>query len=287
MKSTRGQQIFRVINVLIMVAVIVFTLAPVLNIVAKSFSDAKSLAQNTVTVIPQGFNTSTYELILADKMFWTNYQNTIVYTLVATAISLFLTVLMAYPLSITRLKGRNLLVAFVVVTMFFNGGIIPNYLLVRSLEMRNTIWAIVIPGAVSTFNVLVMKTFFEAIPKELEEAASVDGLNTYGVLTRIILPSSKAILATMALFYAVGAWNSWFGAFLFLDHQDQYPVTMYLRNIVAGAAAQSGTDADALSQASANVQAVTIVLTALPIICVYPFLQKHFVQGMMVGSVKG
>lgn len=176
---------------------------------------------------------------------------------------------------------------FVVFTMFFNGGMIPNYMVVKGLGMLDTIWAIVIPGSISTFNLIVMRTFFEGIPKELEEAASIDGMNTYGILMRIILPLSKPIIATMVLFYAVGMWNSWFPAFLYLDNQKLVPVTIYLRNLLAGAMSATGADADSLGTVAINVQYVTIVLTTLPIMCVYPFLQKYFVQGLTVGSVKG
>jgi len=287
MKQTRGEHIFRYFNVVIMLLVIFLTLLPVLNIVAKSFSDSKHLALNTVTIVPQGFTTKTYEVVMSDLLIWHLYPNTVVSPVSATLESLVLTTLFAYPLSLQRLKGRKFFITFVVITMFFGGGIIPNYLLVRSLEMRNTIWAMIIPGAVSTFNLLVMKAFFEGIPKELEEAAAIDGMSSWGILLKIILPLSKPILATMALFYAVGNWNSWFSAVLFLDNMDQYPVTIYLRNIIAGAMAQAGGDSDALTEVAANIKAVTIVLTALPILCVYPFLQRYFVQGTMIGSVKG
>ena len=199
-----------------------------------------------------------------------------------------MTTIFAYALSVPRVKGRKALTMFVVFTMFFNGGMIPNYMVVNRLGMRNTIWAIVVPGAISTFNLIVMRTFFEGIPKELEEAASIDGMNTYGILLRIIIPLSKPIIATMILFYAVSMWNSWFSAFLYLNRRtDLLPVTMYLRNLIAGAMSATGVDADSLGTVAVNVQYVTIVLTTLPIMCIYPFLQKYFVQGLTVGSVKG
>jgi putative aldouronate transport system permease protein len=174
-------------------------------------------------------------------------------------------------------------------TMFFNGGLIPNYVLVNSLGMRNTIWAIVIPNAINVFNLLVMKAFFESLPTELEEAAAVDGANTYRTLLRIVLPLSKAVLATMVLFYAVMYWNSWFSAFLYLDRQDMFPVTVYLRNMIVGATTGSdnSSSSDFALQVSANIRAVTVVLTALPIMAVYPFIQRYFVSGVMLGAVKG
>ncbi|MFC7485083.1 carbohydrate ABC transporter permease [Luedemannella flava] len=173
--------------------------------------------------------------------------------------------------------------------MFFNGGLIPNYVLVSGLGLRNTIWAIVLPNAINVFNLLVMKAFFESLPVDLEEAAAVDGLSTYGIFGRIVLPLSKAVIATMVLFYAVTFWNSWFSAFLYLDRTDLFPVTVYLRNLIAGATGGSdiGTASETALQIGANIQAVTIVLTVLPIMLVYPFIQRYFVRGVMLGAVKG
>lgn len=285
--KSKGYAAFRVINIFIMLLVIIITLFPVLNILAKSFSDLKNLTQNTVSIFPKGFNVDTYKTVMGDMDFWTDYKNTLIYTVLGTVINLIMTTMFAYALSVPRIMGKKFLTAFVVFTMFFNGGIIPNYMIVNGLQMRNTIWAIVVPGAISTFNLIVMRTFFEGIPKELEEAASIDGMNTYGILTRIILPLSKPIIATMVLFYAVGMWNSWFSAFLYLDHTNLLPVTMYLRNLIAGAMSATGADADSLGTVSVNIKYVTIVLTSVPILCVYPFLQKYFVQGVMIGSVKG
>ena len=285
--KTKGYRVFTVVNVFIMLLIIVITLFPVLNILAKSFSDMKNLTQNTVTIYPKGFNVSTYKTIMADNTFWSDYKNTVIYTVFGTMINLFMTTIFAYALSVPRLKGKKFLTMFVVFTMFFNGGMIPNYMVVNGLGMLDTVWAILVPGSISTFNLIVMRTFFEGIPKELEEAASIDGMDTYGILMRIVLPLSKPIIATMVLFYAVGMWNSWFPAFLYLDNQKLVPVTIYLRNLLAGAMSATGADADSLGTVAINVQYVTIVLTTLPIMCVYPFLQKDFVQGLTVGSVKG
>lgn len=287
MKESASYRVFRVFNAILLLIVVAVTLFPLLNVVAKSFSDMKYIASNAVTFYPKGFNLDTYRLIMSDSMFWIDYRNTVVYTVVGTFINLFMTTIFAYALSVPRLMGRKFFTGLAVFTMFFNGGMIPNYLLVRNLGMRNTLWAVVVPGAISAFNLIVMRTFFEGLPRELEEAAAIDGMGTYGIVAHIVLPLSKPILATMTLFYAVGMWNTWFGPFLYLDHPEAFPVSLYLRNIIAGASQAVGTDADALGEVASNVKAVTIVLTALPIICVYPFLQKYFVQGMTLGSVKG
>jgi putative aldouronate transport system permease protein len=286
-RKTKGNSIFRIINVVIMLVVAFITLFPVLNILAKSFSDMKSLTENSVVLWPHGFNMDTYQTITKDLEFWTGYKNTIIYTILGTVINLFMTTIFAYALSVPRLKGRRVLMAFVVFTMFFNGGMIPNYMVVLNTGLINSIWSVVIPGAINTFNLIVMRTFFDGIPKELEEAASIDGMNTYGILMRIILPVSKPIIATMVLFYAVAMWNSWFSAFLYIDTKGLQPVTLYLRNLIAGAMSATGQDADSTSTISVNIKYVTIVLTSLPILCIYPFLQKYFVNGVMIGSVKG
>ena len=199
-----------------------------------------------------------------------------------------LTTAFAYAISKHRLKGRGAFIGIAVFTMFFAGGIIPNYVLITTLGMKNTIWAIVLPNAISVFNLLIMKSFFENMPAELEEAAAIDGLNTYGILLRIVLPLSKAVLATMILFYAVLNWNSWFPAFLYLDKSELFPVTIYLRNLIAGASAAGsvGGVTENATQIAANVKSVTMVLSVLPILAIYPFVQKYFVSGVMLGSVK-
>src|SRR5699024_5387999 len=199
------------------------------------FSAEGYIISGQVNVIPRGFNIETYKVVMADSLFWINYRNTVVYTVVGTAIAMALTTTFAYALSKKRLKGRTIFIGIAVFTMFFNGGLIPNYILIKSLGMTNSIWAIVLPNAISIFNLLVMKAFFENLPEELEEAASVDGLTTYGIFGRIVLPLSKAVLATMVLFYAVGFWNSWFQAFLYMDRAELYPVSVYLSNVIAGA----------------------------------------------------
>lgn len=286
---TRGYRVFQAVNAAVLTAVVVLTLFPFVNIVARSFSDEHYIRAGQVSLWPRGFNLTTYRHVMSDPMFWTNYRNTVVYTVVATLISMVLTTCYAYVLSKHQLKGRALLVGLAVFTMFFNGGLIPNYVLVSALGMRNTLWAIVLPNAINVFNLLVMKAFFESLPTELEEAAAVDGLSTYGILRRIVLPLSKAVLATMVLFYAVMFWNSWFAGFLYMDRAELFPVTVYLRNLIAGAT--SGSDNTAASetalQIAASIPAVTIVLTMLPIMLVYPFIQRYFVSGVMLGAVKG
>ncbi|MBR8639195.1 carbohydrate ABC transporter permease [Streptomyces tuirus] len=288
-KPSRSYRVFQGVNGVILTLVVLVTLYPFVNILARSFSGERQIRAGEVTLLPKGFNLTTYKIVFQDSMFWRNYGNTVLYTVVATAVAMVLTTCYAYVLSKKNLKGRGALVGIAVFTMFFTGGLIPNYILVTSLGLKNSVWAIALPNAISVFNLLVMKAFFENLPTELEEAAQIDGLSTYGTLLRIVLPLSKAVVATMVLFYSVSFWNSWFSAFLYMDRTDLMPVTVYLRNLIQGATGggNAGAGAEQLSQVGANIQSVTIVLTALPILCVYPFVQRYFVSGVMLGAVKG
>ncbi len=289
-RDSRGYRTFRVVNATVLVLVCLVMLYPFANVIAQSFSSEGYITRGEVSFFPRGFNLGTYERVTSDRLFWVNYRNTVVYTVVATSIAIVLTTTYAYVLSKRGLRGRTFFIGAALLTMFFNGGLIPNYILINQLGFKNTIWAIVLPNAISVFNLLVMKSFFESQPEELEEAAAIDGLNTYGRLLRVVLPLSKAVLATMVLFYAVTFWNSWFSAFLYMDDREMYPVTVYLRNLLASAstaASVGGGSTDNITQVASNIKAVTMTLTVLPILAVYPFVQRYFVSGVMLGAVKG
>jgi putative aldouronate transport system permease protein len=284
-----GYRAFRVINGIILFLVVAAVLYPFLNVLAQSFSSERYIDAGQVNLWPRGWNVTTYEHVMSDPLFWNNYRNTVFYTVVSTAVAMAVTTTYAYVLSKRHLRGRKVLIGMAVFTMFFNGGIIPNYVLVSSLHMRDTVWAIALPNAINVFNLLVMKTFFENMPPELEEAAAVDGMDTYRILWRIVLPLSKAVIATMMLFYAVAFWNAWFSAFLYMDNQGLFTVTVYLRNVIDSVTSVSN---DQLApgtqvQIAANIQAVTVVLVAVPILFIYPFIQRYFVSGVMLGAVKG
>lgn len=288
-RPTRGHRVFQGVNGAVLTLVVVVTLYPFVNIIARSFSGERQIRAGEVTLWPQGFNLTTYKIVFGDGTFWRSYGNTVLYTVVATVVAMTLTTIYAYVLSKKDLRGRGMLIGIAVFTMFFSGGLIPNYVLITSLGLKNSLWAIALPNAISVFNLLVMKAFFENMPSELEEAAQIDGLSTYGILWKVVLPLSKAVIATMALFYTVSFWNSWFSAFLYMDRTELMPATVYLRNLIAGATTggNAGAGTDQLSQAAANIQSVTIVLTALPILAVYPFVQRYFVSGVMLGAVNG
>ncbi|MHA3947587.1 carbohydrate ABC transporter permease [Cellulomonas bogoriensis] len=290
-RDSVGYRWFTWINGTLLVIFCLAMLYPFVTILAQSFSGAGAIRAGLVSVWPVDFNLDTYKAVWQNQMFWRSYRNTVVYTVVGTTIAMVLTTLLAYVLSKKHLRGRNVLIGLAVFTMFFNGGLIPNYILISSLGMTNTMWALVLPGAISVFNLLVMKSFFENLPVELEEAAQIDGLGWFGIFARIVLPLSKAVIATMILFYSVAIWNDWFPAFLYLDKQELFPVTLFLRNLVAGASSSASEGAAAAGSTTAainaNIQSVTMILTIIPILCVYPFVQRYFVSGVMLGSVKG
>lgn len=287
-KTSTGVCAFKVLNTILMLFILFITLYPFLYLVAQSFSSDAAVSAGRVKLIPIDFNIDTYKYILKDGKFFRYYANTILYSILGTAISVVATALLAYPLSKPRLKLNKYITPFVVFTMYFAGGTIPNYIVITQfLGLKDSIWAIVLPGAISTFNLLVMKSFFASLPEELEEAAAIDGMDTYQIFLKIIIPLSKPIIATMCLFYLVGMWNEWFGPMLYLDSKDKWPIALYVRQLVEGANnTEIGSSAEA-SSVQATIKSATMVLTSIPIIVVYPFVQKYFVQGMTIGAVKG
>ncbi|MCY9669280.1 carbohydrate ABC transporter permease [Paenibacillus alginolyticus] len=290
MKESASYRVFQVFNGFIMALVVVMTLYPFLYLVAQSFSSEAAVYAGKVTIFPVDFTDQTYRAVLSRPEFFQYYGNTILYAIVGTVISVAATAVMSYPLSKDKLRLNKFFIPFVLFTMYFGGGLIPNYILVaKTLHMRDTIWAIIIPGAISAFNVILVKTFFASLPNELEESAKVDGLGVYRIFLRITLPLSKPILATMVLFSMVSIWNNWFGPSLYLESKDKWPIALYLRQIIDSAInpTEAGLSSDATAQIAATIKSTAMVLTSLPIICLYPFVQKYFVQGMMIGSVKG
>ena len=286
-KARTGVWAFKVLNTILMLFILFITLYPFLYLVAQSFSSDATVSAGRVKLIPVDFNIDTYKYILKDGKFFGYYANTILYSILGTAISVVATALLAYPLSKPRLKLNKYITPFVVFTMYFAGGTIPNYIVITQfLGLKDSVWAIVLPGAISTFNLLVMKSFFASLPEELEEAAAIDGMDTYQIFLKIIIPLSKPIIATMCLFYLVGMWNEWFGPMLYLDSKDKWPIALYVRQLVEGANnTEIGSSAEA-SSVQATIKSATMVLTSIPIILVYPFVQKYFVQGMTIGAVK-
>jgi len=285
--KTKGSIIFDFLVNFTMVLTVVICLIPFVYILALSLSSSKAIINNEVFLFPKDINFGAYVEIFNYPNFFHAYKNTLIYTTFGTAISLFLIVLFAYPLSKTKLKGNTFIMKIVVFSMFFTGGLIPNYLLVSYLHLTNTIWAMLIPFAINPFNLILMINFFKSIPKELEEAALIDGLDYFGILWKIILPLSQAGLATVGLYTAVFFWNDWFNGLIYLK-SSQFPVMLFLRNIVNGTSMVG--DAAGLADKSAigiSIKGAVIIVTTVPIIAIYPFLQKYFVKGVMIGSIKG
>lgn len=272
---------------LVMILSILVCVLPFLYIIAMSLSNSEAILNNRVSLWPIGINTEAYGQIFAYPNFFRAYRNTIVYTLSGTAISLTLMTLFAYPLSKPRLKGQKQIMKLVIFSMFFSGGLIPNFLLISSLKLTGTIYGMIIPFAINQFNLIILINFFKSLPEELEEAARIDGLGYFGILTRILLPLSTAALATIGLYTAVFFWNDWFYGLIYLN-SSQYPVMLLLRNIVNGTTmvGEAGGVGEKSSVAIA-VKSAVIITSTLPIILLYPFLQKYFIKGMLVGAVKG
>lgn len=288
-KPTVGRRVFTIINIIVLILIGIVTLYPFLYVLSASLSEQTYIMQGKISIFPQGFNTEAYKRVFQNPMIGRAYFNTVFYTLAGTSINLLLTVFGAYPLSRARFPGKKFFMFLVTFTMFFGGGMIPSFMVVRNLHMYNTIWAMLIPGAVSTWNLIIMKSFFQQIPVSLEESALIDGTNEIQALFWIILPLSLPSLATIGLFYAVGHWNGFFSALIYLKDKELFPLQIILRQIVI----QNQTD-DMLSDLnqgreliSESIKFATIIVATLPILVIYPFIQKYFVKGVMVGAVKG
>ena len=288
-KESWQYRVFQIFNVIIMVLICAATLYPFLYLVAQSFSSEAAIIKGQVKIVPVDFNLTTYKSVLSKGDFLGYYKNTILYAVFGTFFSVLFSSMLAYPLSKPNLRLNKFFVPFIIFTMYFGGGLIPNYILMTSLGLRNTIFSFILPGLIGTYYVLLMKSFFASFPHELEEAGEIDGLSKYGVFFRIVIPNSKPIIATMVLFYMAGYWSNWFNAFLYLEDRSKWPVAYHLRQIIIGAAtsADPGAASQENMQIAANIKSCSMVLMAVPIICVYPFIQKYFVQGMMLGGVKG
>ncbi|MEY9093486.1 carbohydrate ABC transporter permease [Paenibacillus sp. RC84] len=291
-QSTREKAFDWVVYALLsLVSLIV--LYPLVFVLIASFSSPEAVMRGEVWLWPKDITWMGYTKIFQNNEILTGYLNTIVYTVVGTSINLILSVAAAYPLSRKDFAGRNAISALMVFTMFFSGGMVPSYLLVKNLGMLNTMWALIIPGAVSVYNIIIMRTFFQSsIPGEMQEAASIDGCSNLGILWKIVLPLSMPIIAVIILFYSVGHWNSYFSGLMYLTDRDKYPLQLFLREILIQGQMQEmlgvGDDSHARNVMEGETIKYAVVIVAnLPVLMLYPFLQRYFVKGVMIGSVKG
>lgn len=292
-RQSRGDKVFNVVNGLLIGLILITIIYPLWFVVIASVSDPARVLGGQVVLWPKGFTLQGYRMVFRDPMIMTGYRNTLFYTVTGTAINLVMTILAAYPLSRKDWVGRGFFMGMLMFTMFFSGGIIPTYLMMNSLGMVNTVWAMILPGAVSVYNTIIMRTFFlNSIPPELQEAAQVDGCSNTRLLLQIVLPLSKQILAVMVLFYGVAHWNAFFNALIYLTESKRYPLQLVLRSILIQNTASQDMLGDLDTMGSRVMMAETIkyaliIVSTLPMMILYPFLQRFFEKGVMVGAVKG
>lgn len=287
-----GDKVFDLINYIILTLLTIAFLYPMWFVLMASFSEPTKLMTHVGTMLtPQGFSLAGYKAVLNNKNIITGYSNTIFYVTAGTALRMLLTILGAYVLSRKNLYLRKFMMPMIVISMYLNAGVIPAFLLIKYLGLYNTRLAIIIPGAIGTWNLVVMRTSFMQVPESLEESAKIDGANDLVTLFKIILPVSKATIAVIVLFYAVGLWNSWFNAMIYLRDRSKYPLQLFLREILISNTS-TGKDADIPTGEGEFfmdelIKYCTIIVSTVPILCIYPMAQRYFIKGVMLGSIKG
>ncbi|ANY76321.1 sugar ABC transporter permease [Paenibacillus ihbetae] len=292
-KESAGDRLFDIINYILLAIVLTIVLYPLIFVAVASISNPAAVVKGEVWLLPKEINFTGYEKVFANKEILNGYMNTILYTVAGTIVNVGMTILAAYPLSRKDFRGRNIFTALFVFTMFFSGGLIPTYLIVKDLGMTNTMWALIIPNAVAVWNIIIMRTFFQqSIPFEIQESAQMDGCGNLKILLKIILPLSMPILAVMTLFYSVAHWNSFFSALIYLTERDKYPLQLFLREILIQSNMQDMIQTSEESLAKTIMEAESIkyalvIVANLPILMLYPFLQRYFVKGMVIGAIKG
>lgn len=291
-RYTLGDRIFLTVDFIILVLLLIAIAYPLIYIFFASFN--AQVTKMGLSLFPEEWTVQGYKAVFEYKFIWSGYRNTIVYTVVGTAINLFVTICCAYPLSRKDFKGRGIIMVMCMITMYFSGGLIPTYLVVKDLGILNSMWAVVLPGAMSVYNMIVMRTYFDTqIPQELLESAQLDGCGNLNFLKSIVLPLSVPILAVVGLFYAVGHWNSYFNAMIYLTERDRYPLQVILRDILIMNTvdpSESSMDLNLLQsmEERQNVMKYSlIIVSSVPVLILYPFIQKYFVKGIMIGAIKG
>lgn len=291
MRRSLGEHVFDWSNTLFLILLSLVTLYPFFYVLVASVSDPTWMMQVRGLIwYPKGFSLEAYKLVFNNPSITTGYLNTLLYVTMGTALNILMTSLGAYALSRQNVMWRNPVMFLIVFTMFFNGGLIPTYLLIHDLGMVNTRWALIIPSAMSAYNLIIMRTSFQSVPVSLEESAKLDGANDFTILFRVILPLSMPVVAVMILFYGVAHWNSWFSALIYLRTRELYPLQLILREILITSSTESmmtsvgGVDKTPIGE---TIKYATIIVATVPILLLYPFLQKYFVKGVMIGAIKG
>lgn len=293
-KQTRSDVAFDIINYSLLSILLIIMIYPLIYIISASVSDPMLVLNGKMWLLPKGLNFEAYIKVFNNQDILLGYKNTILYTVVGTAVSVILTVAGAYPLSRKNFYGRNFFTLLLAFTMVFQGGLIPTYLVIKNLNLINNFWVMILPSAIQMWNLIVMRTFFQNnIPEELNEAAIIDGASNLKTLVKIVLPLSKAILAIMILFYGVFYWNQYFNALIYLSDEKKYPLQVFLREILIQSDLNSMMDqggsetmAEQLMLAE-GIKYAVIIVSSLPVLMIYPFIQKYFVRGVMIGAIKG
>lgn len=289
-KRKMSDWVFEIINYVLMIFISLITLYPFLHVLFSSMSDPTLLAKHTGVMLgPQGFSGAGYEAVMKNAEVYIGYGNTLFYVVVGTLLSTVMTATFAYPLAHPRLKYAKHLNIMVVITMFFAGGMIPNYMIVKNLGMLDTRWAVIVPNLIAAYNLLVMKAAYMAIPPSMEESARLDGANEFQAFLHIILPNVKATVAVIVLYYGVASWNSWFSALLYIQDRNKYPLQLFLREILISSSSKGMGNYSVKAETAfldEVIKHATTVVATVPILLIYPFIQKYFVNGVMIGAVK-
>jgi putative aldouronate transport system permease protein len=286
-KST-ADKVWDYVFVFLCLIVSAICIVPMLNLLAKSLSSTEFLIRNEVYILPKGFNFDAYGTVLKDPKYLRAFVWTVALTVICTVLSLTMTTLCAFPLIFEKLKGRQAINIFITITMFFNAGTIPNYLLMQKLGLLSNPLVLIIPGVMSVYNMIIMRSFFYGIPESLRESAEIDGATFFQILYKIYVPLSKPVMATLALFYAVGRWNGYSDALMYMKEEKFYPLQLLLYNIINNinsveVATQEGFSSPGLAE---SLKAAIVMFSTIPILCIYPFLQKYFISGVTLGAVK-
>lgn len=292
-KQSKGDRIFEIINNVFLAFILLLVAYPLIYIFSASFSDPLAVSSGKVWLWPVDFTLRGYEVVLKHPDIMRGFVNAVYITVLGTIVQVIITIMAAYPLSRRTLYGKGIITLFFTFTMFFGGGLIPSFILINDLGLYNTYWALILPGAVGVYNVIVARTFFQStIPEDLFEAGQLDGCSDIKFLTKVVLPLSKPIIAVLVMFYAVGHWNSYFGPMIYLSDKELYPLQIILRNILIQNQfnAEMMMDVDAMEKQRGLAELLKyslIIVSSIPMLILYPFIQKHFVKGVMIGAIKG
>lgn len=286
-RQSLGSRIFDVVNITFLLLLAFLTLYPFWDCLIVSVSSVKSYLSSGIHLWPREWAFDGYLYMLGKKELWKSYSNSLFITLVGTSINMLVTTMAAYVLSRTYLKGRRVLMFFAVFTMMFSGGIIPLYIVIQKLRLMNSLWAMILPSAINTYNLIILRNFFHSLPKELEESAFLDGCTDVGVLFRIMLPISKPALATISLFYAVANWNEFFAAVMYINEKKNWPLQLFLRSMLFENDAAYSSGGENLFLLGQPMKMAAVMMAIIPIMCMYPFFQKYFTKGALLGAVKG